>query len=51
MPKRKTPEALFERARENGSENKSETLNGIEVEKQLQPKTRTNYERALSLWD
>jgi len=51
MPKKKTPEDIFQRARENGSDINKEIINGTEIKKHLEPKTEKNYTRALDLWN
>jgi len=50
MPKKKSPEDFFKRAREKGSNINKEIVNGTEVKKPLQPKTQKNYAHALDLW-
>ncbi|KAF2183702.1 hypothetical protein K469DRAFT_689836 [Zopfia rhizophila CBS 207.26] len=49
MPRKKSPEAFFERGRDNGSEEKKGTVGGEEVQKTLQPKMELNYQRNLAL--
>ena len=51
MPKKKSREEFFQRAREKGSDISKGIVNGDEVQKELQPKTWKNYARALGLWD
>jgi len=51
MPKKKSPEDFFQRAREKGSGINKAIVNGAEVQKHLQPKTAKNYARALDLWN
>lgn len=52
MPQKISPEAFFERASHNVAiEKKKDVVNGKQVLKELQPKTKKNYERALALWD
>ena len=51
MPKKKSPEDFFQRAREKGSGINKTIVNGAEVQKHLQPKTAKNYTRALDLWN
>ncbi|KAL2039086.1 hypothetical protein N7G274_008135 [Stereocaulon virgatum] len=51
MPKKKSAEAFFRRAREKGSGVNKEIVNGAEVQKHLAPKTQKNYARALGLWN
>jgi hypothetical protein len=43
MPKQKSAEDFFKRARERGSENNIEIVNGKEVKKDLQQGTKNNY--------
>ena len=43
-------EAFFRRARQKGSENNKDIINGVEIKKELQPGTKRNYCRALALW-
>ncbi len=51
MPKRKSPEDFFKKARENGSEKNKDTLvTGKEVKKTLQPHTLKRYVRILAMW-
>ena len=42
MPKKKSPEDFFRRAREKGSDANKEIVNGTEVQKHLEPKTEKN---------
>jgi hypothetical protein len=52
MPRKISPEAFFERANNNVAiEKKKDVVNGKQVLKELQPKTKQNYARALALWD
>ncbi|ORX95076.1 hypothetical protein BCR34DRAFT_594254 [Clohesyomyces aquaticus] len=52
MPQKISPEAFFERASNNVAiEKKKDIVNGKQVLKELQPKTKKNYARALALWD
>ncbi|KAF2257712.1 hypothetical protein CC78DRAFT_549703 [Lojkania enalia] len=52
MPQKISPEAFFERASQNVAiEKKKDIVNGKQVLKELQPKTKKNYERALALWN
>ena len=51
MPKKKSPEDFFRRAREKGSEINKEIVNSTEVQKHLEDKTVKNYARALDLWN
>ena len=51
MPKKRSPEDFFQRAREKGSGINKAIVNGAEVQKHLQPKTAKNYARALDLWN
>ena len=51
MPKKKSPEEFFQRARKKGSDISKGIVNGDEVRKELQPKTGKNYARALGLWE
>jgi hypothetical protein len=41
--------ALFDRARESGSQIDADTVNDEEVKKELQEATKRNYRRALAL--
>ena len=50
MPK-KSPEDIFQRAREKGSDINKAIVNGIAVKEPLQPKTEKNYARSLDLWN
>jgi len=49
MPTLNSAEGFFQRARERGSENKTDIIND-EVKKELQPGTKKNYSRALAIW-
>jgi hypothetical protein len=49
MPKPKSPEDFFKRARENGSENNKHIATGEEVKKQLQPTTLKRYARMMAI--
>jgi hypothetical protein len=51
MPKKKSPKEYLQRAREKGSENNKDIVDGTEVKKRLQPKTENNYARASNLWN
>lgn len=51
MPKKRSPKGYLQRARENGSENNKDIIDGTEVKKQLQSKTENNYARPLNLWN
>jgi hypothetical protein len=51
MPTLNLAEGLFKRARERGSEIKTDIVNDDEVKKELQPGTKKNYCRALALWN
>ncbi|KAK3169331.1 hypothetical protein OEA41_008714 [Lepraria neglecta] len=51
MPKKKSPEDFFQRAREKGSNINKAIVNGTAVKKTLQPKTEKNYARSLDLWN
>ena len=51
MPKKKSPEDFFQRAREKGSNSNKAIVNGTVVKKHLEPKTEKNYTRALGLWN
>lgn len=51
MPKKKSPENFFRRAREKDSEINKEIVNGTEIQKHLEDKTAKNYARALDLWN
>jgi len=51
MPKKKSPEDFFQRAREKGSDINKAIVNGSAVKKHLEPKTEKNYARALGLWN
>lgn len=51
MPKKKSPEDFFRRAREKGSEVNNEIFNGTEVQKHLEDKTTKYDARALDLWN
>ena len=51
MPKKKSLEDFFRRAREKGSEINKEIVNDTEVQKHLEDKTAKNYARALNLWN
>ena len=50
MPTPNSAEDFFKRARERGSENKTDIINDEEVKKELQPGTKNNCCRALALW-
>jgi len=54
MPKRKSIDDFFKRARGRDSENNKDIVNGEgrgrEVRKELQPGTKKNYHRSLALW-
>jgi len=50
MPKRKSLEDLFRKARENGSENNKHIVTGEEVKKELQPGTLKRYPSMTALW-
>jgi hypothetical protein len=51
MPKRKSPEDFFKKARENGSEkNKDAIVTGEEVKKKLEDHTLKRYRRMLAMW-
>ncbi len=47
MPKKKLPKEYLQRAREKGSENNKDIVDGTEAKKGLQPKTENNYARKL----
>lgn len=51
MPKKKSPEDFFQRAREKGSDINKAIVNGSAVKKHIEPKTEKNYARALGLWN
>lgn len=51
MPKKKSPEDFFQRARAKGSDINKAIVNGTAVKKPLQPKTEKNYARSLDLWN
>ncbi|KAL2041983.1 hypothetical protein N7G274_005171 [Stereocaulon virgatum] len=51
MPKKKSPEDFFQRAREKGSDINKSIVNGSAVKKHIEPKTEKNYARALGLWN
>ena len=51
MPKHKSPEDFFKKAREKGSEkNKDAIATGEEVKKTLEPHTLKRYRRMLAMW-
>jgi hypothetical protein len=50
MPTPNSAEGFFKRARERGAENETDIINDEEVKKELQPRTKNNYRRALALW-
>ena len=52
MPRKISPEAFFERASNNVAiVKKKDVVNGQPVLKDLQPKTKKNYARAMALWN
>lgn len=51
MPKKKSPEDSFQRAREKSSDINKAIVNGSAVKKHIEPKTEKNYARALGLWN
>ncbi len=51
MPKKKSPEDFFQRAREKGSNINKAIVNGTAGNKHIEPKTEKNYARALGLWN
>jgi hypothetical protein len=50
MPEPNSAEAFFRRARQNGSKNNKDIITNVEIKKELQPGTKSNYRRALALW-
>jgi hypothetical protein len=49
MSKPSSAEVFFRRARQKGSENNKDIINGVEIKKELQSGTKKNYYRALAL--
>jgi hypothetical protein len=50
MPKRKSAAEALQQAKERGSEENTEIINGELVHKNLQPQVEKSYQRELDLW-
>jgi hypothetical protein len=51
MPKRKDPKQFFQRAREKGLGQTNVHIDGSEVRRRLEPKTRRAYQRQVDNWN
>ncbi|KAH8799672.1 hypothetical protein F5884DRAFT_113557 [Xylogone sp. PMI_703] len=51
MPKRRDPEQVFQRAREKGSGENNTHIDGSEVQRHREEKTRKAYQRQVDLWN
>jgi len=50
IPRKRDGKQFFQRAREKGSENSREGIDGSEVMKRIEPSTEKGYQRIVDLW-